>query len=168
MSESLQQMLWNQFGGALQTFENAVLACPEAVWGSEVSPRAFWYLTYHTLFWTDYYFAETTENGFQPPEPFTKGEFEQGVLPERIYSKEELLGYLSLMWAKSRNFVAGLNAEKSKQRFVGDYKDCSLLELVIYNTRHVQHHAAQLNLLLRQAIDDTPGWVSLPERGLTD
>ncbi len=26
--------------------------------------------------------------------------------------------------------------------------------------RHVQHHAAQLNLILRQKIDSAPGWVS--------
>ena len=29
-------------------------------------------------------------------------------------------------------------------------------ELPLYNMRHVQHHAAQLNLLLRQAADDAP------------
>jgi len=26
--------------------------------------------------------------------------------------------------------------------------------------RHVQHHAAQLNLILRQQIDSAPGWVA--------
>jgi len=26
--------------------------------------------------------------------------------------------------------------------------------------RHVQHHAAQLNLILRQTIDSAPTWVS--------
>jgi hypothetical protein len=33
-------------------------------------------------------------------------------------------------------------------------------ELVLYNLRHVQHHAAQLNLILRQVVDAAPGWVS--------
>jgi len=32
-------------------------------------------------------------------------------------------------------------------------------ELLIYNMRHVQHHAAQLNLLLRQRTGSAPGWV---------
>jgi uncharacterized damage-inducible protein DinB len=35
----------------------------------------------------------------------------------------------------------------------------AVLEILIYNMRHVQHHAAQLNLLLRQRVDNTPGWV---------
>jgi uncharacterized damage-inducible protein DinB len=34
------------------------------------------------------------------------------------------------------------------------------IEILLYNMRHVQHHAAQLNLLLRQAINDAPVWVS--------
>jgi len=32
-------------------------------------------------------------------------------------------------------------------------------ELLIYNMRHVQHHAAQLNLLLRQRVGSAPEWV---------
>jgi uncharacterized damage-inducible protein DinB len=35
----------------------------------------------------------------------------------------------------------------------------SRLELLLYNMRHVQHHAAQLNLILRQTIDSAPRWV---------
>lgn len=168
VSESLQQILWNQFGGALQMLENAIVACPVEVWGTERQPQAFWYLTYHTLFWTDYYFSETTKEDFQPPSPFTRGEFApEGVLPERVYSEEELLDYLTFVKKKSRTFVRSLTPEKAEQRFVGKFK-FSLLELAIYNTRHVQHHAAQLNLLLRQRTDSTPGWASLPKQGLED
>ena len=36
-----------------------------------------------------------------------------------------------------------------------------MLEVLLYNMRHVQHHVAQLNLLLRQSINDAPNWVSL-------
>ena len=31
--------------------------------------------------------------------------------------------------------------------------------ILLYTLRYAQHHAAQLNLLLRQSIDDAPGWV---------
>jgi uncharacterized damage-inducible protein DinB len=40
------------------------------------------------------------------------------------------------------------------------YRDMSNAELLLYNMRHVQHHAAQLNLLLRQTTDSAPDWVS--------
>ena len=33
-------------------------------------------------------------------------------------------------------------------------------ELLLHSMRHVQHHAAQLNLILRQSIDSAPRWVS--------
>src|SRR6266550_3531979 len=33
-------------------------------------------------------------------------------------------------------------------------------ELLLYNMRHVQHHAAQLNMRLRQETDSAPKWVS--------
>lgn len=168
MSESLQQILWNQLGGALQMLENAIVACPAEVWGTERRPHEFWYLAYHTLFWTDYYASESTD-GFRPPQPFTLDELDPvGVLAARVYSKDELLGYLEFAREKNRALIQSLTSEKAQQRFVNEYKKFSLLELVIYNTRHVQHHAAQLNLLLRQRTDSTPGWASLPQQGLQD
>ena len=117
----------------------------------------------------NYYFAETAEVDFQPPAPFTKGEFDpEVVLPERVYSREELLEYLAFVWTKSRTFIKSLTPEKLEQRFAGEYRDFSLLELTLYNTRHVLHHAAQLNVLLRQRVHATPGWASLPKQALED
>jgi len=168
MSETLPQVLWNQLGGAVQMLENAIVACPPEVWGDDRHPQAFWYLAYHTLFWLDYYASESTD-GFSPPHPFTLEELNPaGVLPERVYSKDELLRYLDFGRDKNRALIRGLTPEKAQGRFVNNFKNFSLLELVIYNTRHVQHHAGQLNLLLRQRTDSTPGWASLPERGLED
>jgi uncharacterized damage-inducible protein DinB len=36
----------------------------------------------------------------------------------------------------------------------------TFLELSLYNMRHVQHHAAQLNLILRQTGIEPQRWVS--------
>jgi hypothetical protein len=161
MNESLSFILWRQFGGALEMLENALLACPEDVWGEDITWGAFWYLAYHTLFWTDFYFSEKTEKAFQPPAPFSKDEFDpEGVLPERVYTKTELLNYLAHVRIQNRALIASLTPERAQERFVGEHKDFSLLELTLYNLRHVQHHTAQLNLLLRQQTDDAPKWVS--------
>jgi hypothetical protein len=167
MKDSLQEILWREFGGALKTFEDAIVACPQEVWGNELKEDQFWFLAYHTLIWTDFYASESTEN-FCPPEPFSLGEILIGHLPERVYSKDELLRYLEFDFEKSRQLIRGLTPEKAEQRFVCDFKNFNLLELVIYNTRHVQHHAAQLNMLLRQRVGEPPGWSSLPERELYD
>jgi hypothetical protein len=167
MNETLPEILWNQFGGALQMLENAIKACPPEVWGEEVKLQDFWYISYHTLFWLDYYSSESTE-GFQTPQPFTLGELERDVLPDRVYTKLELLSYLEFGKQKGRALIRSLTPEKAQQRYINHFKNFSLLELVIYNTRHIQHHAAQLNLLLRQRTDSTPGWSSRPEQGLYD
>ena len=40
------------------------------------------------------------------------------------------------------------------------YRNMSNGELLLYNMRHVQHHAAQLNMRLRQETNSAPRWVS--------
>jgi uncharacterized damage-inducible protein DinB len=47
-----------------------------------------------------------------------------------------------------------------------EYRSFTIFELLLYNMRHVQHHAAQLNLLLRQGINDAPRWVSQTKKAL--
>jgi hypothetical protein len=167
MNESLQEILWNEFGAALQMLEDVIVACPAEVWGSDLKEDQFWFLAYHTLIWTDFYSSESTAD-FRPPKPFSLGEILIGHLPERVYSKDELLRYLEFDFEKSRHLIRSLTPEKAEQRFVCEFKKFNLLELVIYNTRHVQHHAAQLNMLLRQRVGEPPGWSSLPKRGLYD
>jgi uncharacterized damage-inducible protein DinB len=39
-------------------------------------------------------------------------------------------------------------------------RDLTVAELFLYTMRHVQHHAAQLNLLLRQKTGSATPWVS--------
>jgi uncharacterized damage-inducible protein DinB len=44
----------------------------------------------------------------------------------------------------------------------------SVAELLLYNLRHVQHHAAQLNLMLRQTTGAAPRWVARATTRLGD
>jgi hypothetical protein len=37
-------------------------------------------------------------------------------------------------------------------------------ELLLYNLRHVQEHASQLNLILGQSTGSAPGWVARATR----
>lgn len=146
--------------------ENAIERCPPGVWGDAMHPQEFWYIAYHTLFWTDFYFSDCPEADFQPPAPFTKSEFEVGTPPRRAYGKAELLAYLAHVWDRSRQFISELAPPRRHDRFAGEHHDVSVLEITLYNTRHVQHHAAQLNLILRQRTDDAPKWHSRTARPL--
>jgi len=157
MDSSLKIILWQQSGATIDMLENALVACPNELWNTE---SKFWYTGYHTLFYLDYYLSDTPER-FLPPPPFTLSEFDpDGVLPDRIYDKAELLTYLVFGRQKCHKLIAGLTDEGAAKRFVNEYKNYSVLEILLYNMRHVQHHVAQLNLLLRQGMADVPNWVS--------
>lgn len=95
-----------------------------------------------------------------PPPPFGLEELdERGVLPPRVYTKEELLTYLAHCREKLRKTIGELTEEKANREAVGLRDGYTFAELYLYSMRHVQHHAAQLNLLLRQQIDSAPRWV---------
>ncbi len=157
MEKLLKQSLWNQFGASLDMLENAIRLCPQEYWDTE---KQFWYNAYHCLFFTDYYL--TLEPGtFSPPAPFSLSEFED-VMPERTYTQAELLTYVNYCRRKCHDLISGLTAEIAASHWINQSgkKDYPLVELIIYNMRHVQHHAAQLNLILRHDIYNAPKWVS--------
>ncbi len=168
MDTAWKTIIWNQFGAAIDMLENAIRACPDEMWGDfskkpEWKKRdivGFWYLVFHTLFWLDYYLSDS-DKGFAPPAPFTLREFDpEGALPERVYTKEELLIYLEHGRQKFRHLMAGLTEEGAHRPSGIPRRDMTVAELLMYNMRHVQHHAAQLYLILRQSIDSAPDWVS--------
>jgi hypothetical protein len=162
MDISFRKTLWHQFGASIDMLENAIVLCPDYFWDTETK---FWYNAYHCLFWLDYYLTLTPLT-FSPPQPFTLSEFDHdGAMPERTYTKEELLVYLRASREKCRGLLSGLTDETASQRWVNEYKDYSVFEILLYNMRHVQHHAAQLNLLLRQEIDNAPRWVGQSAHG---
>ena len=82
--------------------------------------------------------------------------------------REELLAYLKHGKEKCRRTIVGLTDEKLHARCGFDWLDCTVAEMHLYNMRHVQHHAAQLNLLLRQRIDSAPRWVRKTETSLDE
>lgn len=160
MDATWRALLWQQFGAAIDMLENATLACPDALWGDRSRRPEYWYSVYDALFWLDLYDSGVVE-GFAPPAPFSLDELDPaGLLPERPYTKHELQRYLEHCRNKCRATIEGLTDEKARRRCRFGWGEASYAELLLYNMRHVQHHAAQLNLILRQTIDSAPGWVA--------
>jgi hypothetical protein len=120
-------------------------------------------LVYHTLFWLDFYLTETPDN-YSPPQPFTVSELDpEGVLPERVYTKTEILSYLNQGRKKCRQTIKDLTDQIANKHYKFGSVEMSFGELLIYNVRHVQHGVGQLNLILRQKIDSAPRWVKRSE-----
>lgn len=157
MVVSIKESLWKQFGASIDMLENAILLCPVEHWNTGTE---FWYNAYHCLFFLDYYLTMDPKT-FSPPTPFTLSEFEDSM-PETVYEKHELINYLQYNREKCHSLISALTEEKLVERWinVSGSMNYSILEILLYNMRHVQHHSAQLNLLLRQSINDAPDWVS--------
>jgi hypothetical protein len=83
-----------------------------------------------------------------------------GSLPERPYTRAELQTYLEHGREKCKATIEGLTDEKARQRCVFGRREFDFVGLLLYNMRHVQEHAAQLNLFLGQKVGSAPGWVA--------
>ncbi len=91
-----------------------------------------------------------------------------GLLPERPFTKVEILTYLEHCRRKCREVVENLTEQKARERCAAGWLDLSVAELLLYNMRHIQHHAAQLNLILRQATASAPRWVAKSKVALSN
>lgn len=151
-------MLWRQFALTIDSFGNALRDCPDELWEKrlwEDEPEqwvaagfsAYWYLCYHTIFWLDLYLTGA-EEGFSPPAPFDLVEMEANETLPRVYSREELLGYLENCRQKYEETIAALSVEQACRLCRFPWGEVPFAELLIYTMRHVQEHAAQLHLFL--------------------
>lgn len=174
MINTTKTELWKQFGAALDMFENAINKCPDELWTYNYSTgkdtlqakhidevrSSYWYIAFHTLFFTDYYLDMDPDN-FKMPAPFTiKEEDIDEVMPEKIFSKDELLTYTAHCRNKLQNLFKDMDESKAAHRWKNPWKDYSMIEITMYNMRHVMHHTGQLNMMLGKISHDLPVWVS--------
>lgn len=156
MSSFIQEELGKQFGAGLDMLSDSIGTCPDAIWQSD---GRFSQMAYHTLFFLDYYLTKEPV-GFSQPSHFSYSEFEEE--PELvIFSKAELILYLNDCRSKARDFIFSTDEDLLEKRWINESKtmDFSMLEILLYNLRHVQHHVGQLNLLLRQTSLQAPDWI---------
>jgi hypothetical protein len=170
-----REMLWRQFGAAIDSFGSALRDCPDALWEKPLwddEPdqwvaagfSAFWYLCYHTLFWLDLYLTGA-EEGFAPPEPFDLVEMEANETLPRVYTHAELLGYLETCRRRCQETIGALSVEQANRTCRFAWGELPFGELLLYNLRHVQEHAAQLHLFLGQQAGRSAGWQSRAQEG---
>jgi hypothetical protein len=154
------QMLLHQFGKAIDMLEEGLRNCPDELWETmlwEDEPdqwvakgfSKFWYLGYHTLFWLDLYLTGA-EEGFTPPEPFDLVEMHSDEVLPRTYTREELLWYVQTCRQRLQETVEPLTSEQAKRICKFPWGEVPFGELLLYNLRHVQEHAAYFSMFLGQ------------------
>lgn len=154
---------------------DALADCPDSLWDEPVWPETppewfapnfahFWYVVYHSLVWLDLYLEGRPEDEFAPPQHFRQGEVDSPeTMPERPYTKEQLGDYLQLLRVKCREKLVRLTAEDAGQTVQYGWsadERVTYAELLLYNLRHVQGHAAQLSLFLGSHGVPSRDWVA--------
>lgn len=165
MNQSTKDILWNQFGASIDMLLNVVSSCPDDYFTSH--PR-FYYIAFHSAVFLDYYLT-IPPGDFSPLLSFTQKAPEDrpkeaidDLIPDKIYSKQEIAAYLKQSREKCKQIIEGLSDERLQDRFTEGNEpndmDYPILEILLYNLRHTQHHVAQLNMLLRQDLDKHVEW----------
>jgi hypothetical protein len=160
----MKEIIRNQMLAALSTLNQCLLSCPDNEWQETHHDAPFSQVLFHTLFYTDYYLS-SDEGEFKSQDFHKKNktlfrdyeelEYKQA---EQIYIKEEIRAYLDFCQDKTNEYFNktedGNLSKKSKLR------DMTVAELLIDNTRHIQHHAAQLGLRIQQITAKELKWIS--------
>ena len=168
MTDVLRTMLGNQFDAALCTLNACIDRCPDSSWDAPVANLQFCQAVFHVLFFADYYLGNDGEK-----EPFQAQSFHREHVEffrdyeefedraqTHLYDRPTVKQYVAHCRAKAAAALRAETAESLAAPCAFGRRSFSRAELYAHNTRHVQHHAAQLSLRLR--IDhgiDVP-WVS--------
>ncbi|MBO9728238.1 MAG: DinB family protein [Chitinophaga sp.] len=166
MITAYRESLWKQFGASIDMLTNAISAYPEHLWYTR---KKFFYISYHVAVFLDYY-LNVPAQPMSSPLPYTLSNDipEDGiddVVPNSIYSQHEITTYLQASRKKCHEVITTLPEAAFTQQWIeidGD-KEMQVFELFLYNMRHVQHHAGQLNMILKRDTDSAPDWVSAAE-----
>lgn len=164
MHDFWKTVIWEQYGAAIDALSAGVRLCPDALWLDATRTPPVWGYVHHAAFWLDVSLSGSVE-AYTPPDGIGLEELDpEGVLPATPLSRERALEWLGKSRAKTRAVVLGLTEARSAEPCTFTWGSMPFGELLLYNLRHVQHHAGQLNWILRQEIDDAPRW-SFAARG---
>jgi hypothetical protein len=157
MIEHLKRMLTGQLEAALCMLNDCIRKCPPDHWEGKIANDSFRQITYHTLFYVDYY-SSPDEEAFELRDIHHRGGDERGDSLSAGLTKDESIAYLAVCREKA---LAAIAAETSQS--IEEHSGFSRLlfsrgELYLYNLRHVQHHSGQLSAYLRRILNDGERW----------
>lgn len=160
MDKKTKDIIWNQFGACIDMLINVISNCPADYFTTH---KRFYYIAFHSTIFLDYYLTIPPKD-FTPLLSFTQKPPEErppdsidDLIPDKEYNQQEIINYLEQSRSKCKNLIESLSDYKLNERFMeGDEPsdmNYPILEILLYNLRHTQHHTAQLNMLLRQDLN---------------
>jgi hypothetical protein len=154
------EIVWCQLGAALAMLRGAIESCPLSLWERPSERLGYWYVAYHSLFFIDHD-LHAADSSFESPW-FDRHQYELREVPppyDEPYSQPDLLTYLDQCLTKAGNVLSSLSRGESLDLRGSRRLGLEALEVVLYQLRHVQHHAGQLNAWLRGEGVEPPRWV---------
>jgi hypothetical protein len=163
---TLRDLLNHQYEAALSALHHSIVRCPDELWNEPVARWRFCTAAFHVVFFADVYLQPSDDEEAVKQQAFhceSAAEFRdyeelQDREPEFCYERDFVVAYLRFVRDKAQATIAAESAETLAGPSGFQRRKCTRAELHVYNIRHIQHHAAQLALRLRQ----NDGNVSIP------
>ena len=157
MIDHVKHMLKGQLEAALCMLNDCIRKCPAEHWDGKIANDSYRQISYHTLFYLDYYLS-VSEAAFTLRELHQRGGDERSTAVSAGLSRDESLAYVEFCHRKGLDALAA-ETQQSLQGPSGFARlPFSRGELYLYNIRHVQHHTGQLSAYLRKVIEDGERW----------
>jgi uncharacterized damage-inducible protein DinB len=161
MTNKLKQVIQSQYHAALTMLENSVKGCPVSLWEDKTYKNQYWQIAFHTLYYTHYYLGDF-ETSFEPWEKYKKDY--QYLTPSSSalfiepYSQQDVLEYLKFCRKQVDERIPNTRLDNPSGL---EWLPTTKLELLLYNLRHIQHHAGQLIDRLRIHSDIPSEWIDM-------
>ena len=160
----MKELIKSQMMAALATLKQCIENCADSEWQESHNDAPFSQVLFHALIYTDLYLSKDVpefkaqqfhidnKNIFRDYEELEYKE------PVELYTKEEIKLYFDFCGNKIDEYFSKLETGNlmEESSHLGKMKNA---ELLIYITRHIQHHAAQLGLRLEQIGGKEQKWI---------
>ena len=160
----MKELLKNQMLAALATLHQCIIFCSDDKWEESDNDAPFSQVLFHTLFYIDYYLS-LNENEFKTQQfhkdnmnifrAYEELEYKKAI---ETYTKNEIKLYFDFCYNKINGYFEII--ENKDLIAKTGIKNMKIMELLIYITRHIQHHAAQLGLRIQQKSGKELKWIS--------
>ena len=128
---NIKPILQSQTLAALAMLKQAVVKCPPAAWDDPRDKDRFWFVAYHTLYYTHKYLNAQGEG-------YVRWEGRRYESPGLPFTKDAILERLATVEGEVATQIPLMDLEAESAGLANK------LELQLYNIRHIQQHAGEL------------------------
>lgn len=147
-----------QLGASLDMLQVAIETATEEMWDQDSDRPPFWRISYHIVFFIDYYFATfrpgvtDIHETYRHPEFLLKyaDSYLDDDVEDKVVSKEDILKYLNHSRQNLRGYIENDLESQLWDESGFPWLKMSKAELLLYNMRHIMEHTAILNQILKK------------------